>query len=121
MSYVVSTALGPSLSVPLAAAVPTDPPALAAYTLLAWFVLLVWLGNRGSGKKEGASDEQSPDHASAEAPPAEGEEDGKRATGARTGASEAHAAGSEGRTTRRKTKKLSRKQRRRRGHINWIQ
>lgn len=117
MTHVILTVVWPSSMDTLkAAALPTDPPALAAYTLLVWFVLLVWWGNRGSGKKDEGAEGG-----------VEGASDSSKSGGADAGEAEAEGGGGDGPRKNRRTAprgsrgKLSRAQRRRRGYINWIQ
>lgn len=76
------------------ASIPTEPQAIAAYALLSWFGVMIWLGNRNSGTSGSAPGGGS--EASAEA--GDGSGPGKPGK-----------------------KKLSRAQRRRRGNIDWIQ
>ena len=96
---------------------PTEPAAIVVYVLLAGSVWLVWAGNRTSGNTgEGES----------RSPPESGDTDldsdpDVEARSADAGSSEGRAGGRTTSRGKRKKRKLTREQRRRRGHINWIQ
>lgn len=116
MLQIVMAVVRPALDhgVARAALIPTEPQAIAVYALLAWSVLLVWLGNRGSG----VDDEEAEGGTSAE-----GKEDAPASTdpGARERGASAASRGKRVQGRQRGRKKLTRAQKRRRGHITWIQ
>lgn len=85
----------------IAAQLPTEPAVVAAYALLVGFVGLVWVGNRRSGRPQSS-------------------EDGGSTAGGPATAIEGGDASAEGRPSSR-PRKLTKAQRRRRGHIDWIQ
>ena len=104
----------------VAVSVPTDPQAIAAYTLLAWFGAMIWIGNRRSGApgvQDPNESDLNPDLSSqatdlGESPLAGG------STGNDGGGGHS---GWESSKRPKGRKKLTRAQRRRRGNINWIQ
>ena len=92
-----------------AALIPTEPQAIAVYALLAWAFVVVWVGNRNSGDDTDAGDATDDEGSVTDEdeisikPPIPGR------------------SSREARRPRDRRKKLSRSQRRKRGHINWIQ
>lgn len=116
MLYTVMAVVRPALSlgVARAALIPTEPSAIAVYALLAWSLILVWLGNRGSDVEDTQAEGEG-DAAGKEDDPASTDED------ARGGRASSATRGQRGRSGQRGRRKLTRAQKRRRGHINWIQ
>jgi hypothetical protein len=97
-----------------AALIPTEPHAIAVYALVAWSIVLVWLGNRGSDVEDVQAEGEAGVEGTQDDPaPAEEETKASRASSA--------ARGKRDRRAKRGSKKLTRAQKRRRGHIDWIQ
>ncbi len=98
--------------------IPTEPEAIAVYALLAWSIWLVWMGNRSSKVAAENADDSS-----------EEQSDGKSESKPTHSTTDIDAPGAvrprQGHGTERRgkkaKKKLTRAQRRRRGHIDWIQ
>lgn len=94
---------------------PTEPEALAVYALVGWAAWLVWAGNRKSGEGREESSSESSGTDSDSDPP----------VGGRSADIETAAGDKAGRDSRSrgkgKERKLTRAERRRRGHIDWIQ
>ena len=111
MLHIIAAAVRPAATYGAVqtAAIPTEPQALAIYILLAWSFFAVWVGNRNSDSGEGEAPETD-----------EGDDDPRSAEGDDGSAQPAER---NRRAERRRTggRKLSRAQRRKRGHIDWIQ
>ena len=110
MFYIITAAVCPAAThaAVRAALIPTEPQAIAVYVLLAWSFFAVWAGNRSSSDADVDDTE------------ADGTEE-DRSSENEDGADEANDARGVVRRRRKRRKSLSRAQRRKRGHVNWIQ
>lgn len=122
MLYTVMAIVRPALSLGVARAtlIPTEPPAIAVYALLAWALILVWLGNRGSDVEDTRAEGE------ADAPgkgnePASIDEEARGSDLSSTTRGSRGQSRNRGRSGKRERRKLTRAQKRRRGHIDWIQ
>lgn len=122
MLYTVMAVVRPTLSlgVARAALIPTEPSAIAVYALLAWSLILVWLGNRGSDVEDTQAEGQADAAGKGNDPASTDEEAGGSDLSSTTRGSRGRG-GDRGRDRKRGRKKLTRAQKRRRGHIDWIQ